>query len=249
MTSLARWRGLTRSLLMYYGIPLRGRRMRRFYAPFIQPGDLCFDLGSHVGNRVRVWRQLGAQVVAIEPQIDCLRMLHRLYGRDPNVSIVPLAVGSTPGQAHLLVSDRALTVSTLSAAWTQQVSGDPTFAGIHWDPTQTVEVTTLDRLVEQYGRPAFVKIDVEGYEADVLTGLSTALPALSFEYIPAAKDWALRCVERLAELGDYAYNWSVGETHRMVGSEWLTPTAVTHFLKSLNPQGRSGDIYARLLAP
>ena len=54
-----RW-GIWRSLLLYYGVPFRQRRMRRLYAQFIKPGDLCFDVGAHVGNRLRAWDSLGA---------------------------------------------------------------------------------------------------------------------------------------------------------------------------------------------
>ncbi len=78
-----RWRGLGRSIAVYYGNPLKLRRMQRFYAQFIQPGDLCFDIGAHVGNRVLVWSRLGARIVAVEPQPACLALLRRLYGRSP----------------------------------------------------------------------------------------------------------------------------------------------------------------------
>ena len=67
--------GMARSLAMYHGIPGRQRRMRRFYGQFLRAGDVGFDIGAHVGSRVRAWRRLGVQVVAVEPAPDCLRVL------------------------------------------------------------------------------------------------------------------------------------------------------------------------------
>ncbi|HVJ30290.1 MAG TPA: FkbM family methyltransferase, partial [Gammaproteobacteria bacterium] len=103
MTATARSLGVARSLAMYYGVPFRARRMRNFYAPFVEPGDLCFDIGAHAGNRVRCWRRLGARVVAVEPQPDFVRILRWLYGRDAGVEIVPQAVGREAGSAELLL--------------------------------------------------------------------------------------------------------------------------------------------------
>ena len=79
---IARALGLARSLGLYYGNPLRNRRLARLYAPFLGPGALGFDIGAHVGNRVACWRALGARVIAVEPQPDLLRVLALLYGRD-----------------------------------------------------------------------------------------------------------------------------------------------------------------------
>ena len=85
MTATARAFGVARSLAMYYGIPFRARRLRRFYSEFVHAGALCFDVGAHVGNRVGCWRRLGARVVAIEPQPDFVRILRWLYGDDNGV--------------------------------------------------------------------------------------------------------------------------------------------------------------------
>lgn len=237
--------GLARSLLMYYAIPWRPRQMRRLYGRFIQPGDLCFDVGAHVGNRLRVWRQLGARVVAIEPQPILFDVLQRLYGRSSQITLLDQAVGAEPGQAMLHISQRTPTVSTLSSTWMQAVQRDASFAKVAWDTAVTVPVTTLDELMAQHGRPAFCKIDVEGFELEVLRGLSTAVPALSFEYIPAALDAALACVDRLQALGDYRYNHAPGETHRLRASQWLTPEEISQFLRQRTLQDGSGDIYAR----
>jgi FkbM family methyltransferase len=229
---------------MYYGIPLRARRLRRFYSQFVTRGSLCFDIGAHAGNRVRCWRQLGAEVVAVEPQPDFVRLLTWFYGRDRHVAIVPVALGRAAGHAELLVSERTPTVTTLSREWVAGVSRDPRFAGVAWAPGRRVELRTLDELIARFGEPAFVKIDVEGYEAEVLAGLSTPVRALSFEYLPAARTVALACIDRLAALGRYRYNWSPGETHRLTQPRWLDSARMREWLAALPPDAPSGDVYA-----
>ena len=243
--SIDRLYGIGRSLAMYYGVPFRSGKLRRFYAQFIHDGDLCFDIGAHVGNRVRCWRALGARVIALEPQPDFVRILAALFGNDPDVAIIAQAVGQTPGSATLLTSRRTPTVSTLSPQWAARVGAADSFRGVRWSPGPVVEVTTLDALIARHGEPAFVKVDVEGMELAVLQGLSQPLNALSFEFLPAAMDLAVACIARLAQLGDYSFNWSVGETLRLVAAQWLEPESITQVLAALPAGAGSGDIYAR----
>jgi FkbM family methyltransferase len=239
------WMGLLRSIIVYYGNPMKLRRMSRFYAQFISRGDLCFDLGAHVGNRLWVWQGLGAYVVGVEPQPACISLLRSWYGHNPQITLVEEAVGATPGEATLFVSAETPTVTTLSQPWIEAVQQADSFARVRWEDAATVRVTTLDGLIARFGAPAFCKIDVEGYELEVLQGLSQPLRALSFEYIGAAKTMAVECVTRLAALGDYTFNWSQGEQHRWQSQRWLSVAETLCWLDTLTPSSGSGDIYAR----
>lgn len=249
MTTFDRTLGMLRSLAIYHGVPWRAGQLRRFYAPFVPRGGLAFDVGAHAGNRVRAFRALGARVVAVEPQPDFVRLLHRLFGRDAAVTVLPVALGATVGRAQLLASERTPTVSTLSADWAQRAGATPGFSGVRWQPTATVEVSTLDALVARHGRPDFIKIDVEGFEQQVLQGLTEPVPALSFEYLPALREMALACLDRVESLGRCRYNVSVGERLRLLHAQPLDADALRAWLQGLPEDAPSGDVYARLVEP
>ena len=237
--------GVARSLLTYYGPIWRRGRISSFYEQFIAQGDLCFDLGAHVGNRVRAWRRLGARVIAVEPQPNCLKVLRRLYGQDAGVEIVASAVGTSTGRTTLYASSATPTLSSTSADWVKEVkAGDRRFAAINWDTRVVVDVVTLDDLIARYGEPTFCKIDVEGSELQVLRGLSRALPALSFEFLPVSLDRAHACIDRLEALGAYRFRWSEAETTRWSCPSWLDGNGMKEILSAQPAEGYSGDVYA-----
>ena len=238
--------GLLRSLLIYYGNPVRRRQLHTFYAGFIRPGDLCFDLGAHVGNRTGLWAALGARVVALEPQPYLMAYLQRKYGNSPSIILLQEAVGDASGTAVLHISPRNPTVATLSQQWMAAVKMDQSFVGVDWDERVEVPVTTLDSLIDRYGRPDFCKIDIEGYELEALRGLNMPLPRLSFEFIPAAMDTAVACIDRLETLGGYRYNWSIGENQALQLETWQSAEDMIAALLGPLNEGRSGDIHARL---
>lgn len=197
-----RWLGLVRSLIIYWR-PGRQRGLRELYRPFVEAGDLVFDVGAHLGDRTAAFRKLGARVVALEPQPAVRRWLELLVGRSRDVSVRGEAVGRAVGTARLAVSHGTPTVSSLAEDWPTTLPGpDAGFRSVRWDDSLEVPVTTLDALIEHAGLPSFCKIDVEGYEAEVLAGLNHCIPALSFEFAAWALDVAEACVRRLEGLGE-----------------------------------------------
>ncbi len=225
---------------------MRQRRLRRLYATLAAPGDLTFDLGAHAGNRTRALAAVGCRVVALEPQPDFARLLRLLFARRTSIEIIEAAVGERSGRASLSVSDRSPTMTTLATEWRDERARDPVFAGVSWNRGIEVNTTTLDKLIAQFGTPAFIKIDVEGSEPQVLAGLSQPVQALSFEYLPHALDYTRACVARLTALGPYRFNWSPGESYALAVERWLTGDELTAALENQDAQRRSGDVYARL---
>jgi FkbM family methyltransferase len=218
--------------------------MEAFYRQFVKAGDLAFDIGAHVGNRVRVFRRIGARVIAVEPQPDFVAVMRLLYGRDPGVFLEASGVAAEPGEGRLHLSTRTPTVSTFADSWIDDVQIDSRFQRVRWDSVISVPLVSVDELIARHGEPQFCKIDVEGFEYEVLRGLSEPLAALSFEYIPVAVDRAIACVDRIGALGDYRYRHSRVETHRWADGGWLKPQTMIEILGALPTGDRSGDVYA-----
>lgn len=236
--------GLARSLAVYYGQPWKTRRLRRFYRDLVRPGDLCFDVGAHVGNRTRALVAAGARVVALEPQPAFHGLLEMILPRR-GVVLRREAVGARPGRLTLAVSRRHPTVSSLSPDWIERVRSSSGFGDVVWDRLVEVPVTTLDLLIAEHGVPAFVKIDVEGMEAEILAGLSQPLPLVAVEYLPAAMEVAYASIARLESLGRHAYSRVEGERHGFVHDVWRDAAAMRAELAALPAGAPSGDLYAR----
>ena len=134
--------------------------------------------------------------------------------------------GRSRARRELAVSRLHPTVSSLAAGFPARMRAAPGFAGVRWDATETVEVTTLDALIAAHGLPRFVKIDVEGAEAEVLAGLGQPVDWLAFEYLPAAPEAADACLARLAGLGAYAFNLVPGEAAAFALDRWLDADAI-----------------------
>lgn len=236
--------GIARSLARYRVRPRHHAGLVALYRPFVGSGDLVFDVGAHVGDRIRAFRALGARVVAVEPQPALARLLGLLHGRDPGVAIERVALGRTEGVARLRLNLANPTVATLSPEFVAAAREAEGWREQRWDAAAETGVTTLDALIARHGRPAFVKIDAEGFEADILAGLTRPPPALSFEVTAIARETGLAALDRAVMLGYTRFRLSFGESHRLAPGGWHDAQAMRATITALDVAANSGDVYA-----
>lgn len=221
---------------------LTERRLANFYATFVSEGSLCFDVGANVGTHSAALRRLGTQVVAIEPQAQCVQILSQRFSEDPSVTVVNSAVSSHPGVTTLHICRENPVLSTVSDRW----KNASRFANSHtWNETTIVQCTTLAALIETYGRPTFCKIDVEGHELEVIRGLNQTVQVLSFEYTAELADDTAGCIHELERLGSWSFNASSGSSLKMLFDTWTRGDQFLAHLSSVCATGDWGDIYAR----
>ncbi len=219
-------------------------KQKKLYEQFIKKDSLVFDVGANVGNRTALFLELGAKVVMVEPQKDCYQALEKRF---PNLPLIKKGLGEKESTEKLYVSDVSL-ISSFSKNHVDMMQEDR-FKGANWDKTIDIEMTTLDNLIAQYGLPDFCKIDVEGYEYDVLKGLSQKVGSMSLEYIvPENKEVVLKCIQHLNKLGKIECNLSHGETMEFHLPTWKNGEEMEQYVQSQDFIDTSyGDIYVRFV--
>lgn len=237
--------GIARSLAVYYCRPFRLAKLINFYSRLLPEDGLYFDIGAHVGHRVWAARKAGARAVAVEPQPACQPVLRLLFQHDPNVVIDPRAVAEAEKTASLLVSHSHPTVTSINQSWVDTVGEAPAFSRVRWSKSMEVEATTLDRLIETHGMPAYCKIDIEGGELAALQGLRQPIELISIERLPAALTDFEICLDRLTNLADYRFNWCRGETPEFASERWMS---AAELIENVQKEPGVCDVFAGLPA-
>jgi len=197
---------------------LKKREMKKFYKKFISAGDLCFDIGANIGERTCIFLKLGAEVIAVEPQNSCINVLESKFGNNKNVKIINYAVGSKEKDEDLMICDETDECATLSKNF---ISAYSSSSGFHWERTERIKVTTLEKLFNLYGTPTFCKIDVEGYESEVFLGMKEKIKYIAFEFNKPLLDDTIKSLEILSSLGNYKCNFIKYELMNLVLDEWM----------------------------
>jgi len=220
------------------------KRQIEFYRPFIKPGNLCFDIGGNMGFKTRVFLQLKAKVLVLEPQKKCVEIIKAKYGS--KVTVLQKGAGAINEIKEFFISYNS-ELSSFNEDWIEQFK-ETRFVGAKVKAVEKIEIVTIDSLIEQFGEPHFIKIDVEGYELEVLKGLSRPFKYLSFEYVvPERTNQLLDALYYLQKnVPSIVCNYDSNRANKLALEEWLPIGNMIEYVQQDNFIATlAGDIYIR----
>ena len=219
------------------------KKRKRFYSKFLNHGGIYFDIGANYGNRIAPITTLKPKrIVAVEPQQYCCDHLKNKY---KEITVLQMGVGAENDEKDFFLSNESV-LSSFSTEFIDRTQ-KTRFAEYTWEKSEKVKMITLDRLILMYGKPDFIKIDVEGYELEVIKGLNQKVKSLSFEYtVPELEHNLEPICHKLNSLGLCQFNYSIGESMELSLPNWKSYEEMINILKSEDFLSTGfGDIYVR----
>ena len=196
----------------------------------LREGDLIFDIGANLGYKADIFLRLGAKVVAIEPDEICQRILKQRFltyrvKRKPLI-IVPQAISDRSSIEKMWIDAPGSAKNTLSQKWVEALRADDKRFGhtLEFGRWKQIETTTTEQLINQYGSPFFMKIDVEGHELSVLRGMQHPVRLLSFEVnLPEFRPEGLDCIQVLSGLAPSGkFNFTPNCRNGLMLERWVS---------------------------
>ncbi len=203
--------------------------------------DIIFDIGAHNGEKSIKLINFFSKIVLVEPQPNCIEILKNKFSKLENAIIVQAGLSSKEEILDLKINSSNPLISTFSEHWDKG-----RFKNSKWDKTLKIKTITLDKLISEYGQPSYIKIDVEGFEYNVIKGLSKKTGIISFEFTSEFFQDSIKCLDYLENLGYKKFNFSEGERKKF-NTSWLNKNQL---ISSINKEIKKdplfwGDIYCR----
>lgn len=218
---------------------IRNYRGKKFYSKLIYKDALCFDIGANLGTKSKLFLASGANVIAFEPQSICLGALSEIKTKNPKFDFYPYAIGGNNTQAELHLANN-IEVATLSEDFIDYFKCEQ----IYWNNKESVTVKSLDYIIQQYGIPDFCKIDVEGFEYEILSNLNYKIPIIEFEFTGGFIENTLKIIDFLNKDNTF-FNFILNENLKFCLNKWVNGKEMKTIIKSLNTHKLHGNIFVK----
>ena len=204
--------------------------------------NLIFDIGANGGKTVSEFILVADKVVCFEPNPTLANSLRSRFV-DNSVIVDERGVSNKNGTQTFKISN-ADTISTLSDDW---INNSRFTGGYNWDNHIQIETTTLNSIIDEYGIPDYIKIDVEGHEYEVLTSFNKLLPntLFSFEWAEEQKSKIDLTIQHLNKIGYNFFGYTEADEVMFEGDIIWEKFENFKLIESLDPDRKEkwGMIY------
>jgi FkbM family methyltransferase len=189
---------------------------------------MLFDIGSNKGLYTDANINKYDKFILIDANKDLCNQLRNKYHNNPNIIIEQKIVSKD--KTDIFYISNAHTISTCDIEWINNSRFTHSYS---FTKTTGNESITIDELVEKYGIPSYIKIDVEGYELNVLKSMSKKYCPIGFEWAEEKKNELLLSLEYVKSLGFENFCIQKEDNYTYIPEKWISYEEIYEILKNL----------------
>ena len=192
-----------------------------FLKTFLNKKSIIFDIGANHGDKTEAFQKLGKLVIAFEPDKTNLDFLNFRFHNNSKVIVVNKALSNEISRTTFYVNNHGSGLNTIDKKRQEEAN---------FKISYMVKTTTIDQMINKFGKPDFVKIDVEGHELKVLMGLSQKIDTIVFEAnFTESRKYTIGCIEHIYSLSS-SYLFNYGFDTGLENNQWMTKEEIKAFL-------------------
>lgn len=205
---------------------------------------LIFDVGANMGHKSIIFSKLAKKVVAFEPSKKLFNYLLKRF-ENSNVILYNYALGSCVSESDFYIVENNEAYNSLNK---KHIKTTTTIRGIATMATvkhEKIHVEIIENFIQKFGVPKYIKIDVEGYEYEVIRGLKTPVPLLSFEAnLPEFLSESIQSINHLDLISSNKYRFNFATGNFFLNEKFMGKEDAIHFLRETPLQYL--EIYVKL---
>ena len=162
---------------------------------------MYFDIGSNIGNWSLANINLCDKIISIEASpLTFEKLLNNC--KNDKIILLNYAVCNNNCNDITFYHANCDVLSTINKDW---LTNDTSRFYNYPYTEMNCKTITIDKLIEQYGLPDLIKIDVEGGEYECITSLTQKVQMLCFEWASETNIITFKCIDYLFNLGYTQY--------------------------------------------
>ena len=201
---------------------------------------LVFDIGANIGNWALANLEKAGQIISVEASPKTFQKLTETCRPYLKITCLNYAVCDSKDEEIVFYEAAFDSISTLNKDWL--ASDTSRFVNTPYSEIRCKPIS-LDKLIETYGLPELIKIDVEGAEDIVLKSLSTKCTMVCFEWASEMNTVTYKCLDYLVNLGYTKFAIQNGDDYTYRPTDFIDINTVRSYLSTTVPKVDWGMIW------